>query len=152
MNPNNAQVSLPLPLPAINPGQQLHLSSLTYRNLTQLETFNRYLNNLQDDFSQQPLREPNINSQHTYTQTDTLQHSPQQPLQCFQIYSKLVASCIEKVVLQGLLPVGQSVYKRIPMFLNVNCHSLFICFTHSILISASFCVSHLCRFSLSTNR
>ncbi|KAM7404294.1 hypothetical protein PAMP_011657 [Pampus punctatissimus] len=32
--------------------QQLHLSSLTYRNLTQLETFNRYLNHLQDDYSQ----------------------------------------------------------------------------------------------------
>lgn len=52
MNPNKAAgsaLSSPRPL---NPGQQLHLSSLTYRNLTQLETFNRYLNNLQDDFSQ----------------------------------------------------------------------------------------------------
>lgn len=50
MNPNDAEVSPPRPLLPFNPGQQLHLSSLTYRNLTQLETFNRYLNNLQDDF------------------------------------------------------------------------------------------------------
>lgn len=36
-------------LSPLNPGQ-LHLSSLTFRNLTQLDTFNRYLNILQDDF------------------------------------------------------------------------------------------------------
>lgn len=42
----------PLTPPSLNPGQQLHLSSLTYRNLTQLETFNRYLSNLQNNFSQ----------------------------------------------------------------------------------------------------
>lgn len=42
----------PLNPPPLNPGQQFHLSSLTYRNLTQLETFNGYLNTLQDDFSQ----------------------------------------------------------------------------------------------------
>lgn len=52
MNPNKTAVS-PLSAPhPLNPGQQLHLSSLTYRNLTQLETFNRYLNDLQDDYSQ----------------------------------------------------------------------------------------------------
>lgn len=54
MNLNKAAVSPPTlsTRRPLKPGQQLHLSSLTYRNLTQLETFNRYLNDLQDDFSQ----------------------------------------------------------------------------------------------------
>lgn len=52
MSPDKSEVSPPLTPPSLNPGQQLHLSSLTYRNLTQLETFNRYLNNLQNNFSQ----------------------------------------------------------------------------------------------------
>lgn len=51
-NPNNAKVSRPITLSLFNPGQQLHLSSLTYRNLTQLETLNRYLSNVQDRFLQ----------------------------------------------------------------------------------------------------
>lgn len=51
-NPNNAQVSRTITPPPFNPGQQLHLSSLTYSNLTQLETFNRYLSNVHDNFSQ----------------------------------------------------------------------------------------------------
>lgn len=49
----NAEFSPPPLAPGpLNPGQQLHLSSLTYRDLTQLETFNRYLSNLQDNVSQ----------------------------------------------------------------------------------------------------
>lgn len=50
MDPNNTEVSPRLPL--LNPGQQRHLNSLTYRNLTQLDTYDKYLNNSQDDFLQ----------------------------------------------------------------------------------------------------
>lgn len=38
--------------PFLSPGQQLHLSSLTYRNLAQREAYDRYLNNSLDDLLQ----------------------------------------------------------------------------------------------------
>lgn len=78
----------PLALCPLNPGQQLQLSSLTHGNLRQLETLIRYLNVLHNDFSLQPLREPN-----THTHTPTLQIP-----RLVRTHGKLVASCIKKTI------------------------------------------------------
>lgn len=137
--------SPPLTPRPINPGQQLHLSSLICKDLTKLETFTRYLSHmttLYNSLSMEP------NTLHIHSNYNS-------PLSNFHVFmSNLQRTCSQLLYDEGCPVESCRRYRPVSIRADPNvpkCY-LSLCFIHILLISASFCVFSVVIVSVWTNK